>query len=157
MVVNKKFISLAGAVLLAAGLWTFPANAQVQRHWRGGGVFLLIRAAQLTPDQKTQVRTIMQASASTYKNIFSQLRPLRQNVNSQLFSTGNADPSLLSQISSLQNQLAQQRLSVFQQIWQLLTPAQQSQVATVYAQFQAANAQKQGIWQSLGQPQPPSP
>jgi Spy/CpxP family protein refolding chaperone len=152
MLLNRKNVGLVVAVLLGVGLLALPVRAQEMRHHRrGGGLFLLMRAAQLTADQRTQVRSIMQANRSTFKDIFSQLGPLRQKLNSQLFSTGTADPNLLSQISSLQNQVAQARLSVFQQVWQLLNSAQQSQVASVYSQLQAANAQRRSMWQSLHQ------
>jgi Spy/CpxP family protein refolding chaperone len=152
MVLNRKNISLVGAVLLGAGLLALPLRAQEMRHHgRGGSLSLLMRAAQLTADQKTQVHSIMQANRSTFRDIFSQLGPLRQKLNSQLFSTGTADPNILSQISSLQSQLAQARLSVFQQVWQLLNSTQQSQVASVYSQLQASNAQRRSVWQSLHQ------
>jgi Spy/CpxP family protein refolding chaperone len=152
MVLNRKNISLVGAVLLGVGLLALPLRAQEMRHHgRGGSLSLLMRAAQLTADQKTQVHSIMQANRSTFRDIFSQLGPLRQKLNSQLFSTGTADPNILSQISSLQSQLAQARLSVFQQVWQLLNSTQQSQVASVYSQLQASNAQRRSVWQSLHQ------
>ncbi len=152
MVFNKKNISLVGAVLLGAGLLALPLRAQEMRHHgRGGSLSLLMRAAQLTADQKTQVHSIMQANRSTFRDIFSQLGPLRQKLNSQLFSTGTADPNILSQISSLQSQLTQARLGVFQQVWQLLNSTQQSQVASVYSQLQASSAQRRSVWQSLHQ------
>lgn len=157
MVLNRKHISLVGAALIAVGLLTLPVHAQMRHHGRGGGLALLIRAAQLRPDQKTAVHGIMQASRSSNTGIFSQLRELRQKVNSSLFSTGTADPNDLSTISSLQGQLAQARVKVFQQVWQLLDSTQQSQVASVYAQLQAVNAQRQSMWQSLHQTQPPTP
>ncbi len=152
MVLNRKNISLVGAVFLGVGLLALPVRAQQMRHHgRGGNLALLMRAAQLRPDQKTQVHSIMQANRSNFKGIFSQLGPLRQKLNSELFSTGTADPNLVSQISSLQSQLAQARLSTFQQVWQLLDSTQQSQVASVYSQLQTANAQRRSMWQSLHQ------
>ncbi len=152
MVLNRKNISLLGVVLLGIGLLVLPVRAQEMRHHgRGGSLSLLMRAAQLRPDQKTQVQSIMQANRSTFRDIFSQLGPLRQKLNSQLFSTGTADPNLLSQINSLQGQLAQARLSAFQQVWQLLDSTQQSQVASVYSQLQASNAERRSMWQSLHQ------
>src|SRR4029077_6454816 len=153
MVLNRKNISLVvGAVFLGVGLLALPVRAQQMRHHgKGGNLSLLMRAAQLTADQKTQVHSIMQANRSTFKDIFSQLTPLRQKLNSQLFSTGTADPNLLSQISSLQSQLAQARLSTFQQVWHLLNSTQQSQVASVYSELQASNAQRRSMWQSLHQ------
>ncbi|MFI5223807.1 MAG: Spy/CpxP family protein refolding chaperone [Nitrospirales bacterium] len=152
MVLDKRNIGLVIGIVLGVGLIALPVHAQqMQHHGRGGSVSLLMRAAQLTPDQKTQARSIIQANRSTFRDIFSQLSPLRQKVNSQLFSTGTVDPTLLSQINSLQGQLEQARLNVFQQVWQLLNSAQQSQVASVYSQVQASNAQRRSLWQSLEQ------
>jgi hypothetical protein len=152
MVLNRKNITLVGAVFLGVGLLALPVRAQQMRHHgRGGNLSLLMRAAQLRPDQKTQVHSIMQANRANFKGVFSQLGPLRQKLNSELFSTGTADPNLVSQISSLQSQLEQARLSTFQQVWQLLDSTQQSQVASVYSQLQTANAQRRSMWQSLHQ------
>ena len=152
MVFNKKNIGLVVAIFLGVGLVAVSVYAQqMQHHGRGGSLSVLMRAAQLTPDQKTQARSIMQANRSTFRDIFSQLSPLRQKVNGQLFSTGTVDPALLSQINSLQGQLEQARLNVFQQVWQLLNSAQQSQVASLYSQLQASNAQRRSLWQSLHQ------
>jgi hypothetical protein len=152
MVLNRKNITVVGAILLGVGLVALPVLAQQMRHHgRGTSLSLLMRAAQLTPDQKTQARSIMEANRSTFRDIFSQLGPLRQKLNNQLFSTGTADPALLSQINSLQAELAQARVNAFQQVWQLLNSAQQSQVASVYSQLQAANVQRRSVWQSLHQ------
>jgi Spy/CpxP family protein refolding chaperone len=153
MELNKRNIGLVVAILLGIGLVAAPVRAQqMQHHGRGGGeLALLMRGAQLTADQKTQVHSIMQANRSTFRDIFSQLSPLRQKLNDQLFSTGTADPALLSQINALRGQLEQARLNVFQQVWQLLNSAQQSQVASVYSQLQASNAQRRSVWQSLQQ------
>jgi len=152
MMLNKRNIGLVIGVAFIVGSVAVPVRAQEMRHHgRGGSLFLLMRAAQLTPDQKTQVHSIMQGNRSTFRDIFSQLGPLRQKLNSQLFSTGTADPTLLNQINSLRGQLEQARLNVFQQVWQLLNSAQQSQVASVYSQLQASNAQRRSMWQSLQQ------
>lgn len=152
MMFTKRNISLVTAIVLGVGLVAFTVQAQEMRHrGRGGSLSLLMRAAQLTPDQKAQVRSIMEANRTTFRDIFSQLSPLRQKLNSQLFSTGMVDPTLLNQINSLQGQLEQARLNVFQQVWQLLNSAQQSQVASVYSQLQASNAQRRSLWQSLHQ------
>jgi Spy/CpxP family protein refolding chaperone len=158
MVLNKKYIAIAAAALvIAVGLWSFPIHAQMSHHGRrggdGGSLFLLMRAAQLRPDQKTQVHTIMQTNWQNNKDLFTQLRALREKLNSSLFSTGTADPTLVNQISALQGQLAQDRLTVFQQVWALLDSTQQSRVSSVYAQLQAERAQRQNTWKSLRQPQ----
>jgi Spy/CpxP family protein refolding chaperone len=156
MTLKRKYIALAAALVIAAGLWSLPIHAQMPHHGRGGGgggLFLLMRAAQLRPDQKTQVHTIMQTNRQNNKDLFTQLHALREKLNSSLFSTGTADPTLVNQISALQGQLAQDRLSVFQQVWALLDSTQQSRVSSFYAQLQAERAQRQNTWKSLRQPQ----
>ena len=157
MVSSKKYIAMAGALVIAVGLWSLSVHAQMPHHGRRGGdgasLFLLMRAAQLRPDQKTQVHTIMQTNWQNNKDLFTQLRTLREKVNGSLFSTGTADPSLVNQISALEGQLAQNRLTVFQQVWALLDSTQQSRVSSFYTQLQAERAQRQNTWKSLRQPQ----
>jgi hypothetical protein len=157
MVLNKKYIAIAAGLVIAVGLWSLPIHAQMPHHGRRGGdgasLFLLMRAAQLRPDQKTQVHTIMQTNWQNNKEPFTQLRGLRDQLNSSLFSTGTADPSLVNQISALQGQLAQNRLAVFQQVWALLDSSQQSRVTSFYTQLQAERAQRENTWKSLRQPQ----
>jgi hypothetical protein len=157
MVLNKKYIAIAAGLVIAVGLWSLPIHAQMPHHGRRGGdgasLFLLMRAAQLRPDQKTQVHTIMQTNWQNNKEPFTQLRGLRDQLNSSLFSTGTADPSLVNQVSALQGQLAQNRLAVFQQVWALLDSSQQSRVTSFYTQLQAERAQRENTWKSLRQPQ----
>jgi hypothetical protein len=157
MLSSKKYLAMAGALVIAVGLWSLSVHAQMPHHGRRGGdgasLFLLMRAAQLRPDQKTQVHTIMQTNWQNNKDLFTQLRTLREKVNGSLFSTGTADPSLVNQISALEGQLAQNRLTVFQQVWALLDSTQQSRVSSFYTQLQAERAQRQNTWKSLQQPQ----
>ena len=127
------------------------------RHGRkdagGPNLFFLMRAAHLTPDQKTQVHTLMQNSRQNSQQIVSQLMPLRQQLNSALYSTGTANPSLISQVNGLESQLQQERYSVFQQVWSLLNSTQQNQVTTLYSQMAANRAQRLNAWKSLHQQQ----
>ena len=157
MLSSKKYLAMAGALVIAVGLWSLSVHAQMPHHGRRGGdgasLFLLMRAAQLRPDQKTQVHTIMQTNWQNNKDLFTQLRTLREKVNGSLFSTGTADPSLVNQSSALEGQLAQNRLTVFQQVWALLDSTQQSRVSSFYTQLQAERAQRQNTWKSLQQPQ----
>ena len=158
---NRKYVGITVAVaLLVVGALTLPGMAQMRPHHGGHGqgpnLFFLLRAAQLSDTQKTQMRTIFQNSRQNNRQILSQLMPLRQQLNTSLYTTGTVDTSLLAQINALQSQLQQARLNVFQQVWsQVLSQTQQSQVAAAFAQFQANRAQREGIWKSLKQQQNP--
>ena len=153
---TKHFGLIAAIIILGVGLWALPSFAQM-RHGRGGAggpnLLFLMRAAQLTPDQKTQVHALMQNSRQNSQQIFSQLMPLRQQVNSALYSTGTANANLISQVNGLESQLQQERYSVFQQVWSLLNSTQQNQVTTLYSQMAANRAQRQNTWKSLHQQQ----
>ena len=142
-------------VVLGLSFWSLPSYAQM-RHGRGGmaggpNIFFLMRAAQLTPDQKTQVQTLLQNSRQNTKQIISQLMPLRQQLNSSLYSTGTADTNLINQVNGLENQIKQERYGVFQQVWSLLNSSQQNRVTTLYSQMAANRAQRQEAWKSLQQ------
>ena len=156
MVFQTKRFRLTGVLaLLAVGLWLSPALAQMQ-HRRGTGaggpnLFFLMRAAQLTPDQKTQVQNLLKSNRQNSQPLFSQLRSLREQLNTALYSTGTADSNLISQVNGLEAQLQQERLSMFQQVWSMLSSTQQNQVTTLYTQLQADRTQRENAWKSLRQ------
>lgn len=152
---TKRFRMTGVLALLAVGLWFGPAFAQMH-HRRGAGaggpnLFFLMRAAQLTPDQKTQVQSLIKNNRENSQSLFTQLRSLREQLNTALYSTGTADSSLLSQINGLEAQLQQERLSTFQQVWSMLSTTQKNQVTTLYSQLQADRAQRESAWKAIRQ------
>ena len=152
-------ITVVVALLVVSALAT-PGFAQMQPRQggnrQGPSLFFLMRAAQLTDAQKTQVRTILQNSRQNTQQILSQLMPLRRQLSTSLYTTGTVDPSLLAQINESQSQLQQARLNVFQQVWsQVLSQTQQSRVAAAFSEFQANRAQRESIWKSLKQQENP--
>lgn len=158
---NPKYagITVAVALLVVSALAT-PGFAQMRPRQggnrQGPSLFFLMRATQLTDAQKAQVRTIFQNSRQNTQQIRSQLMPLRQQLNTSLYTTGTVDPSLLAQINGLQNQLQQERLNLFHQVWsQVLNQSQQSQVASAFSQLQANRAQRESMWKSFKQQQNP--
>lgn len=162
---RQKYVSLIGVALIAVGLWTFPAYAQHRAGFRGPkriagdtgmSLPLLLRGANLTADQKSQVHQIMANHRDTLRNLFSQLRAARQDMSNKLFSTGGVQESDLAsdiqQISSLRNQLAQEGLKVLLEIRSVLTSDQLANAAQRYQQLQALRAQMRNL---LGQKEEP--
>jgi hypothetical protein len=154
---TKRFgvMAVILGVVLGLSFWSISSYAQM-RHGRDGiaggpNIFFLMRAAQLTPDQKTQVHSLLENSRQNTKQIISQLTPLRQQLNSALYSTGTADTNLINQVNGLENQLKQERYGVFQQVWSLLNSAQQSRVTNLHSQMSANRAQRLEAWKSLQQ------
>ena len=80
---TRHFTTLAVilGIILGLSAWSLPSYAQMRHGRRGmaGGpnIFFLMRAAELTPDQKTQVHSLLQNSRQNTKQIISQLMPLR--------------------------------------------------------------------------------
>jgi periplasmic protein CpxP/Spy len=140
---NKKGLSLAGAVLVAASLWTFPLAAQERpRHhaMRGGmageraGIFPgLLRAAELTPEQRTQVRQVLANHRETFRDLFGQLQTARQQITSKLLSAEPVTEADLApytqEIAQVRDQLAQERLKVALEVRNILTPEQLAKVS----------------------------
>ena len=154
MTTKKKYISAVGAVLIAVGLWTFPVYGQSRpgfhgprgRIGDGAGMMLplLLRGADLTADQKTQVHQIMANHRSTFRDLFSQLRATQEQISNQLLSAGAVRESDLTpqvqQISTLRNQLAEENLKIALEIRGILTPEQLAKAAQLKQQMDALRA-----------------
>ena len=147
--INKCTVS-AAAVLVAGFLGT--AHAQPRPGFRGARVGmmregagmalpLLLRGANLTADQKTQVKQIMSNHRATFQTLFSQLRAAQDQISGILFSAetvGEADLApQMQQISALRSQLADEGLRVALEIRNILTPDQLARAAQFKAQMQS--------------------
>lgn len=162
---NKCAIT-AAAVLVAGFLGT--AYAQPHPGFRGpqGGMMgegagmtlpLLLRGANLTADQKTQVQQIMANHRSTFQNLFSQLRAAQDQISSKLLSTGAVGESdlapQLQQVSTLRSQLAEEGLRVALEIRNILTPDQLANAAQFKTQMQSLQSQMKNLMSPKSTPQ----
>jgi len=115
------------------------------------GMHMLLRAANLTADQKNQVHDLMKASKMQNKGTFKQIRALQEQIADKLASTGSVTESdltaLQSQIVQLKGQLATQSMKSALQIRALLTPAQLSKVADMHVKMKALHEQEHQLFQ----------
>jgi Spy/CpxP family protein refolding chaperone len=116
---NSKPLRVAGAVLLAASLWTLPASAQDRpRHHGmrggmagGGGTMLplILRESDLTQDQKTQVKQIIASHREAVRDLLGQMRAAQEQVSNKLLAAGPVTEADLApqnqQIAQLRNLL----------------------------------------------------
>jgi Spy/CpxP family protein refolding chaperone len=142
--------TLAAAVLLAAGTVFSIATAQTSsaptpppdghgwHHHRHGG--WLYSKLGLTDAQKASIKTIMQTNGPQIKALHEQLK----NNSAKLQQTQPNDPNysnVVSQTSSANASVHQQmdtlKGTIRQQIFAVLTPAQQTQLQTLQAQMAA--------------------
>lgn len=158
---NKKALRAAGAVLVAASLWTLPLSAQDRpRHhaMRGamagerGGIFPALRAADLTAEQRTQVRQVMANHRETFRELSGQLRTARQQIINTLLSPGPVSEADLAphtqQIAQIREQLAQERLKIALGIRDILTPEQLAKVSEHLNQMKALRGQMRELRKS---------
>ncbi len=157
--VNKAVVIVA--VLVVTGcLGILPSYAQPRPGFQGprpglmgdGAAMtlpLLLRGANLTADQKTQVKQIMGNHRATFQNLFSQLRTVQDQISSKLFSTGAVSESdvmpQLQQVTALRSQLAEEGLRVALEIRNILTPDQLNKAAQLKTQMQSLRNQMKNL------------
>jgi Spy/CpxP family protein refolding chaperone len=160
MTVEMKIAGTLGSMLVALCLWALPAYAQsgsgsyergaTALDGTGVALPLLLRGANLTSDQKAQVREIMANHRETFRNLFSQLRIAQDQMANKLFSAGRLQQTDLApqiqQIAQLRNQLAEEGLKVVLEIRDILTPEQLAKASQLKAQMQSLHSQMRSLW-----------
>jgi Spy/CpxP family protein refolding chaperone len=130
-------ISIAAAADDATN--TAQPAPQGMHAWRHHGLGPLLAKLNLTSEQKAEVKSIMAGAGPQLKGIHQEMR-----ANSlKLRQTQPNDPNyaaVVAQVTqangSLHTQLITQKESVRAQIFKLLTPEQQTQLASLQAQMQ---------------------
>lgn len=161
MIFRTKNIGVIGIVLVAAFLWIVPGYGQTpsghaQRRELTGDVTgislpLLLKAANLTGDQKAQVQQIMANHRASLRDLFSQLRLSQDQMANRLLSVGKLQEADLAphvqQISQLRNQLAEEGLRVVLEIRDILTPEQIAKASQLKLQMQSLHSQMRNLWE----------
>ena len=134
---------LVGALLAAAGSGAALAQGPLGggrdggMRWgagRGEGeLALMIRAANLTPEQQTRVREILSAHRAAARPVVEQLRRAQAELGDKLLATGPVQAAdlqpLLQRINQLRDQLARGSATTALEVRAVLTPEQLARVA----------------------------
>lgn len=151
-----RHIALVGLVALLA--WAAPARAQ-EAHFmppRPGGdagmlLPLMLRSAELTPDQQAKVREVIAAHRATTRAIVQQLHQAQAELADKLFAAGavqEADLAApLQQIGQLRAQLLQASVRVALEVRTLLTPEQLAKAAQVKDRMRALESEMRQLLQ----------
>jgi Spy/CpxP family protein refolding chaperone len=155
--VDKAVVTVAVLVVTSC-LGILPGYAQSRPGFHRPGMMgdgtamtlpLLLRGANLTADQKAQVKQIMANHRATFRNLFSQLRTVQDQISSKLFSTGAVSESdvapQLQQVTALRSQLAEEGLRVALEIRNILTPDQLNKAAQLKTQMQSLRNQMKDL------------
>ncbi len=162
------FRNLVLSAVAALGIWSAGASAQPMgappaRMMRGGGASgmmgdgpsmmlpLVLRHADLTPEQTDQVHKIMQANHGTLRTLFKQLQAANEDLANKLFAAGSVQaPDLAPQvqhITQLRQQLMDQGIKTALAIRAVLKPEQLAKVAQLKARLDKAQAEMRSIFE----------
>ena len=116
-----------------------PAAAGPHR-WHHHGHGFLLSKLNLTAEQKAAVKTILTNAGPQMKSIHQEMRSNSLKLRQTQPSDGNY-ANVVAQVTqangSLHSQMISQREAVRAQIFKVLTPEQQTQLAALQAQMQA--------------------
>src|SRR5262245_23499144 len=117
--------------MVIASLWA--ATSFVQPVWgqdrgyagRGGMLLRLIHKADLTPDQKMQLKGILERHRETLRGLQTELQAKREVLTDTLLSADTTMDTLLpfaQDVNETQAKIAQERLNTIFQVVKMLTP-----------------------------------
>jgi Spy/CpxP family protein refolding chaperone len=133
--------------------WAMP-NGELGEHWTPR-LRALIKYANLTPDQQTQVRAILDKAEPQRKSLWHQEATFREQMAEKMLGSGpvtSADFSpLIQQDAQVHQQLVGLVLDVSVQIRNLLTPAQLAHVSQLHEQVKTLNKQKRALLHDAAQ------
>jgi len=127
------------SLVVLVGAWA-PAHAQSPTSMHGLGargvmLQLLLRSANLTPEQDAKVREILTARHTASRALIDQLRQAQRELADRMFAPGNLQEAdlgpQLQRIASLREQLAQENAKVALEVRAILTPEQLARAAQV--------------------------
>jgi Spy/CpxP family protein refolding chaperone len=139
----KAFLSVVLTIFIAGSLGAAEGQGDPAMEPGGGAKMegtpsdtalpLLLRGVNLTEEQKTKVREIMQSQRAPLAETYNRMRAAQAELGSRLLSAENLDESqltsLLEQTLFMQNQLSRQSFRTTLEIRNLLTPEQLAQGA----------------------------
>src|SRR5262249_52521417 len=115
---------------------------------RGGMLLRLIHKADLTPDQKMQLKGILERHRETLRGLQTELQAKREVLTDTLLSADTTMDTLLpfaQDVNETQAKIAQERLNTIFQVVKMLTPAQLDKVVNIKNELRALHNQAQSI------------
>jgi Spy/CpxP family protein refolding chaperone len=155
---NSMLNTLAVSAFAAALTLATPARAMPNGDLGGRWsprLHAMIKYANLTSEQSTQVQAILEKAAPQRKSLRHQEGAIREQIANKMLSAGTVNTadftSLVQQDAQIHQQLVDLTLGVAVQIRTLLTPAQISHVAQVHQQVKSLDTQRRALLQENAQ------
>ena len=147
-------LSLVATALLASGS---TAVAQPPGRWGGGSMGggsllpLIVRSANLTPDQEAKVKELVAARRASARSVMQQLRQAEDELAARMFTPGSvhlADVQpQLQRIAQLRDQLLRDSTQAAIDVLALLTPEQLARAAQTNERMRQLQREMRQLWQ----------
>ena len=143
------------AVLVAAPLRAEPMGpprmAPPMMHGDSPAMMLhmILRQADLTPEQQDRVHKIMESDHQALRSLFQQLQDANDQLADKLFAPGTVELADLTpqvqEVTQLRQQLMEQGLKTALAIRSVLTPQQLARVAQIKSQIEKLQAEMRNL------------
>jgi periplasmic protein CpxP/Spy len=118
-------------------------------HEGGSPFMMLLRSANLTSEQKSQVHEILRSEHQQMKSVYQQMHSVHEQLADKLLSSGSVSAAQLApleqKMSKYQQQIDQSMVDTALSIRNVLTSDQISRLAQVHSQLKSLHAQIQGL------------
>jgi Spy/CpxP family protein refolding chaperone len=155
---SARWKMLAAGALLAGAVTTVFAHGfgkgfdpEMAGGDRPGMLFpLLLRAVDLTAEQKAQVRAVMARHRPTLESLFQQMHAANDALAARLLAPGAVQAADLApnvqQLASLRQQLTQEWVAAALDLRGILTPAQLAKAAQVHQRLEALRTEMRQLF-----------
>lgn len=160
MIRSKPLMAGAFAAMAALSLSVQPASAQemggmghgamamhgaMGMHGGGSPFMMLIRSANLTPEQRSQVELIVRSNKTQMMAMHQQLQSLHEKISDKILGTGTVTSAdlkpLVDQASRIEAKVNQSMADTAIAIRNVLTPDQVKRLAEVHSKLHAIHTQ----------------
>jgi Spy/CpxP family protein refolding chaperone len=115
----------------------------------GGGLMMLLRSANLTPAQQSQVQQIVASAQPQMKALHAQMEALHQQIADRLLSPGQVSAAdvrpLVHKMTAVEAQLTESMTTTAIAIRNVLTAEQLAQLTKLHKKLQSLHSQIRGL------------
>jgi periplasmic protein CpxP/Spy len=142
------------AIVGSATVWAQGGPGGFRHHRGGFGPLAGLHELGLSPDQEQQVRGAMQSHRDEFKALFDRARQARQAEQAAIEQVPVNEAQIraaASQLAAAEADMAVLRARVHEQVFNVLTPDQQTKAKQLQTDRAARRAERQAEWQQRRQ------
>jgi Spy/CpxP family protein refolding chaperone len=142
-------LPLTAQTVSAQGMHGFDHGGMGGMHGDGSRFLMLLKSANLTPAQESQVQLILNSNRAQMRSLGQELRSLHEKISEKLLGPGTVTASdlkpLVDKATHLEGTLNQSMTDTALSIRNVLTPAQIAKLAEVHTKLNGIHKQFQGL------------